>query len=285
MDAVHGFLTVLLDLILSPLEAMGVQATLIVVSGIFGILALVAFKYISWQGAIKGVKDRIKGHMIAIRIYQDDLRTVSRSVAGVLTRNVQYLALNFGPMVPLFAPFALILAQLVVRFAFAPIPVQEEGAEVLPGGGTMITVQLDDASASEVAGLEVVLPDGVRPVSDLFTVPADGRAFLEVVATAPGDHELLFRLPDGRAESKRLVAGDEPTRTMQPERVSGFWVSWLWPAEPTLPADSGFAHIRFVYPDRDLGWLPDGIVGVLVTFLVASMAFAFAVIKPLKIQI
>jgi len=72
---------------------------------------------------------------------------------------------------------------------------------------------------------------------------------------------------------------------MQPERVSGFWISWLWPAEPTFASDSPIDSVSFLYPDRDLGFLPGGAFGVLLTFFLASMVFGIAVLKPLNIQI
>ena len=50
--------------------------------------------------------------------------------------------------------------------------------------------------------------------------------------------------------------------------------------------DSPIERISFVYPDSDLGWLPgSGILGVMLVFLVASMAFGVAILKPLGIQI
>ena len=75
-------------------------------------------------------------------------------------------------------------------------------------------------------------------------------------------------------------------RWMQPERVGSALVAILWPVEETFDGDSGFAKISFVYPESDLGWLPmSGVLGVLVVFFVASMAFGVAILKPLGIQI
>jgi hypothetical protein len=72
---------------------------------------------------------------------------------------------------------------------------------------------------------------------------------------------------------------------MQPERVQGI-EAILWPAEAPLASDSAFARVTCAYPDGELGWLPgSGVLGVLLVFLVASMAFGAAVLKPLGIQI
>ena len=42
------------------------------------------------------------------------------SILRVLARNFQYLAYNLGPFLPLAIPFVFVLAQLVVRYAYAP---------------------------------------------------------------------------------------------------------------------------------------------------------------------
>ncbi|HKX45816.1 MAG TPA: hypothetical protein VJP77_03885 [Planctomycetota bacterium] len=285
MNALNRATTWLFDAALGPLEALGRELALVVVSGVFGILALIVFKHISWQKGIKGVKDQIKGGMIAIRIYQNDLRIVGKSVAKVLGRNLQYLGLNFGPILPLMVPFTLVAAQLVVRYGFEPVPVWDAAkGEPLAGQGVTLEVALERARRADVAALEVVLPEGLRAVSPLVRVAREGVAFQELVGTEPGVYDVVLRLP-GVETTKRLVVGaGTQARAFQPERVSSFWAAWLWPAEDTL-AGTPFERIAFVYPESDLRLLPGGPLGVLLTFLIASMAFGFLVLKPLGIQI
>ena len=77
MNAINRAVTSFFDLVLTPLEAVSDEFALLFVSGIFGVLALWIFKHISWQKGIKATKDKIKGHLIEIRLYQDDLVTVT----------------------------------------------------------------------------------------------------------------------------------------------------------------------------------------------------------------
>lgn len=278
-------MTTLFDILLAPFLFLGDAWALILISGLFGILALIAFKYISYQKGIKSAKDKIKAHLIEIRIYQDDLGIVAKAFWKVMARNLQYLTYNFGPFVPLSIPFAFLLAQLVVRFAFAPVPVEEQMAGFHPGQGTVIKVEMASGNEGRVRELSIEYPAGIRVESPLATSPTQGLAWQEVVATAAGQHEIVLQLPDGTRETKLLVAGDEPTSSMQPERGRGFLAWLLWPAESNLASDSPFSRVSFAYPDRDLGWLPGGVVGVLLVFLIASMAFGLLATKPLKIQI
>lgn len=288
MNAIHHATSAFFDVVLTPFELLGDEVALVLVSGLFGVLALLLFKRISWQAGIKSTKDKIKGHMIAIRIYQDDLGVVFTSVLKVLGRNFQYLALNFGPILPLFVPFILVAAQLVVRYAFAPLPVVEsdvEQAAMLPGDGTMIEVRMKRGRGAEVADLVLELPGNFQAVSPLVRNPADGVAFQEVVARASGAGEIGLVVAGRPVGTKAIAAGEDRPRSMQPERVSGFWSSWLWPAEPTFPADSPVDIVRFTYRDRDLRFLPGGSLGVILVFFLSSILFGLAILKPLNIQI
>ena len=164
MNSVNRGLTKLFDVSLVPLEALGMELSLILASGIFGVLALIVFKHISSQKGIKRAKDKIKGHMIEIRLYQDDLGIVSKAIGKVLLRNFQYLGFNFAPFVPLAIPFVFVVAQMVVRYGFDPTPVHAEAAPLLAGQGTTLRVELTEARRSDIANLEIVLPEGVVDV-------------------------------------------------------------------------------------------------------------------------
>ncbi len=285
MNALNRLTTKVFDLLLTPFELMGDELALILVSGLFGIVALIIFKQISWQKGIKAVKDKIKGDMIAIRIYQDDLVVVGQSVVRVFFRNFAYLTLNFGPMLLLLAPFVLVLAQFVVRYGFAPIPVHGAQVAMLPGEGTMLEIEMAKGREAEVAGMSIRLPAGLKAVSRPVINTADGVAFQEVIAVQEGEWEVEFVFADGKSAIKRIVTGEERARVMQPERVSSFLLSWIWPAEDRFPSDCPIASVKFEYPTRDLRFLPDGPGAILVIFFLASMAFGVAILKPLGIQI
>jgi hypothetical protein len=284
MNAINHAVDAIFDALLRPLELLGRPAALVIVAGIFGVGALILFKRISSQRGIKSTKDKIKAHLIEIRIYQDDLAIVGRAIGKILVRNAQYLALNFGPFIPLSIPFVIVLAQLVTRYAYAPLAVHGATEVVLPGKGTLIEVELARDKASLVQGLKIEYPAGIRALSPLVRIPSDARAYQEVVATSPGEHELAIVLGDGTRATKSIVAGT-PARSMQPERARGFFAALLWPAEDSFASDSPLERVSFTYPDGDLGWFPGGPTGVLIVFLVASMVFGAIVMKPLGIEI
>lgn len=294
MNAVNSLLTTLFDVVLTPFEWAGRATALVVISGIFGVLALLVFKRISWQAGIKAAKNRIKGHMIAIRLYQDDLVIVASSVGKVLVRNVQYLALNFGPVLPLIVPFAFVSAQFVVRYAYRPLAIVSALEQPLAGRGVLLEIELTRERRREARELQVIWPAGLKPVSPLVRVPVDGKAFQEFVAVAEGAHEIVIELA-GLRETKLVHAGSTTPRAMQPRRVSNSeWYAlhdpdhWpaLWPAEAGFAADSPFRSIAIRdYPPREIPWWLDGELGVLAGVIVASIVVGAFALKPLGVQI
>ena len=285
MNAINRAATTVFDLLVKPFSALGPELTIVILSGLFGIIALILFKFISFQKGIKATKDKIKAGMIEIRIYQNDLGIVSKAVGKVLGRNFQYMGLNILPFIPLSIPFVLALAQLVCRFGFAPIPEWEDHREWLPGRGTVIEVAMEKGEEAAIADLEVRLPDTLEVKQPLMRNSGAGLAWIEVVAKGSGDETIEFVFPDGSTDTKRIVTGDGPMpKLMAGERVSNFWKQWLWPAEPSFD-NTSIDEVKFTYPDRELRWMPDGVIGVLLAFVVASMAFGILILKPLGISI
>jgi hypothetical protein len=284
MNSLNHVFSRLFDLFLTPLESIGRPFALVLTSAVFGVIALVVFKHVSAQKRIRATKNRIKGHLIEIRIYQDDLAIVGKAIGKVLLRNLQYLALNLAPFLPLSIPFAIVLAQLVVRYGYAPAAVHGATEAILPGRGAMIEVELARDRAAEVADLRIELPPGVRAISPLVRVPSEGRAFQEVAAIAPCASPVRFVLAGGEQAEKGFTAGAW-TGPLQPERGTGFFSALLWPAEDTFASDSPFRRIRIEFPEDELAWFPSGPGGVLIVFLVVSMAAGLLVMKPLKVQI
>ena len=58
-----------------------------------------------------------------------------------------------------------------------------------------------------------------------------------------------------------------------------------WPLESASQPSYDDRAIALAYPARDLGWLPGGELGILITIVVASMVIGAAAIKPLGVQI
>ena len=84
MNTLNRATTALFDWLLWLPELLGRPFALAFASAAFGVFALWVFKHVSPQRRIKAAKERIKAHLIEIRIWQDDLRIVDHwRVSGV----------------------------------------------------------------------------------------------------------------------------------------------------------------------------------------------------------
>ena len=116
--------------------------------------------------------------------------TVAGLLIGELFAVIEYVARvdteDAQAFVPLAIPFVFVVAQFVTRYSFGPVPVESADAKRLAGHGVELVVEFSPDRRDAAQGLEVELPDGVVALSGLVRDGANGVAYLEVAATAPG---------------------------------------------------------------------------------------------------
>ena len=157
---------------------------------------------------------------------------------------------------------------------------------MMSGEGTMVSIELTPEFASKAGGLAIEFPDGIHKITPLVRLSSKGKAFVEIAASKSVSGEIRVLLDGNVVGTKSIVAGEEAERSMQGIRSASLLDSWLFPAEEALPGDGPLAKIEFKYPGSEFTMLPGGgELGVILVFLVASMAFGVAVLKPLNIQI
>lgn len=236
-----------------------------------GIVALLVYKHASNQKGIERAKNDIKVHLLEIRLFQDDILGVLIATAKILFKNALYIGHNIVPMLVMFVPMMAILFQLEANYALAPIE---------PGSTVYLVVQIDRdvAPLSELSTRDVTLglDDGVRLLGH---VPAPNEVVFQIAADTPGDHELRIQLGD-ETVTKRMAVGGELRKV--PYMLTKSWEGYLYPGEGGLDADSAVYSAKLEgssgpgYPNRDLGVMPGGEGGVLLTFFVMSIVAGLA---------
>ena len=236
------------------------------VSASVGVCFLLAFPHVSAQAAIASVKDRIKHNLLSIRIFQDDLPTVAKGVAGSLGWNTVYLGLNLLPMVFLAGPFMYVWFQLDALYAFDPLQ---------PGDKRMVVAELQEGVDS--AAVEVSIPD-FAVLGKRANLP--GRVVLEVTASGPGLGEIEFR-SGGETVGKVLAVGERPRRLAR-IRTSDPWGEFFKArdpmigfGEPVLHSASFVRSIWLEYPAAPLGPFGGGEIAIMLLFMVVSLLVGF----------
>src|SRR5712692_10137961 len=126
VSVINGLSNRACDLLLWPFVDLHPLIPLAVFSFFTGVMMLVAYRFTSNQAAIRRAKDKMQAHVLAVRLFQDQLGVVLRSYGRILGATLGYLRLSLVPLLVMFMPLALLLVQLDARFAYRPLRAGEQ---------------------------------------------------------------------------------------------------------------------------------------------------------------
>ena len=282
MAILNGVLTRLFDVLLWPFRGLPPIWALIAISFVTGILMLWIFGKVSNQTKIRTVRERIRGNLIGIRLFGDDLGMLFRLQGRILRQTASYLGHSLLPMLVMLVPILLVLTQMNLRFSVRPMK---------PGEQAVVTVRLRDASPMrEQIRLEV--PDGVVLETSGVRIDDVSEDFREVAwrirAEESGEYKLLVKAGVQTVDKDLSVGGGwgavSALRTGQ-----NFWEVLLWPGEPPVDASAEIESVKVTYaalPLTFLLWDVNAMTsGWLVFFFVASIVFGYAFRGVLGVEI
>ena len=96
-----------------------------------GLLCLVAFKYTSNQRRIKRVRDDINAHLLALKLFKDNMAVTFRAQGRLLVGAGRLFVLALVPMLVMALPVTLLLGQLGLWYEARPLRVGEESVITL----------------------------------------------------------------------------------------------------------------------------------------------------------
>lgn len=303
MDDLNAILTRAFDALLWPLADWPPIFALLAAAAVTGVLAAVVFRFTSDQAAVGRAADEMRAHLLALRLFEDDLHMIAASLGGVLAASGRRIAHSLPPTLVLIVPFLVVLAQLALRFEHGPLA---------PGRTAVVEVRLapeawrplaPQASNNQAARVETGSPGGRDAPTVAIDPPAGvvvetpplrdaNRASVawRIRAGADGDSgPLLVRLP-GATASKWIAIG-APASGLQPASLrratASLWSRLFEPGEPALPGDGPVREIVLHYDDapapllgprparwvrRAFGWIES--VPWWLTFVVGTIAAA-----------
>src|SRR5437773_12487422 len=98
MALLNRFLNPIFDLLMRPLQPLGVAPSLTVVSLVTAIAILLVVRATSDQRALAAIKRQIHADLFEIRLSNADLRPMLRAERGILRHNATYLRPALAPM-------------------------------------------------------------------------------------------------------------------------------------------------------------------------------------------
>jgi hypothetical protein len=233
-------------------------ATLIPITVLFTVGALLVFRRFSDQPAIRRTKSLVQAHLLEFRLYGDEPRLVFRAQWDLLLQNVRLMWLLFPPVLILTIPGILIFGLLDGAYGRRPlrigepavVTVRSEGETDLRGFEGMIV-----ETAPVHASLEGQLSWRIRPA----------RAV-----------QGLLKVQTRQASISKAVSSEPATFLVSERRAGSLIDFFLHPTE--LPFSQGTVRwIEIRYP-------PATIFGFhwLVWFLLISILAGFALRRPLR---
>jgi hypothetical protein len=244
----------------------------VLVSVVTGLVMVVVFGYTSDQKAIRSAKDKLKAHLLAVRLFQDQLPVVLRSYGRILRGTVTYLRLAFKPLLFVIIPITLLIVQLDRYLGLVPFRA---------GEAFLVTAQLSNANALDEISLQ--LPAEIAASAPPVHALASNQVVWRVVAEKDGRYDIDIGI-SGQTFSKTIVVSSGVAR-LSPVRLRGrFWERLFVSAEPALPESSPVESIAVNYSDRSihLAWLDWNWIWL---FFVLSLVAGFVFKEILGIEI
>ena len=272
VNAINAILIPVFDLICWPFRALAPIWALTAISFASGVLLVWLFGKTSDQDRIRAIRDRIRGNLIGVRLFQHDISVVLSLQGRIFGDTFRFMGLALVPMLIMIVPVLLIMTQLALRFDVRPL---DAGEPVL------VKALLRDAAALDQP-ISLDVPDGVT----IETPPVKIRSTPEVAwrlrVDTPGDHLLVMRVGSDRLE-KRIVSGTRWGPVAQ-LRSSRFLDTLLYTGEAPIASDHSIETVEIAYPPLEMSLLGLG-VDWLIGFFVLSMACGYAFKGVLGVEV
>jgi uncharacterized membrane protein (DUF106 family) len=252
--------------LMSPLSIV------IIISLVIGLLMVVLFGYTSDQKAIGVAKDQLKAHLLAVRLYRDQIPVVMGSYGKILRGTGRYLKLAFKPLLYVIIPITLLMVQIDRYLGATPIP---------SNAPFLLTVHTIGGDALNDATLD--LPSEISMTAPPVHVPSTNEIVWRLVGSKEGKYEVKIAAA-GQVAAKVVSVGSDLPRISTVRLRGHFWERMFSSAEPALPENSPVESISINYPDRNIEVAGYGMNWIWL-FFVLSMVVGFIFKELLGIQI
>jgi hypothetical protein len=252
---------------------MNVPSGIVVgISLVIGLVMVIVFGYTSDQKAIHRAKDQLKAHLLALRLFQDQIQVVLRSYGRIVLATGRYLRLAFKPLLFVIVPMTFLIVQLDRYLGSVPLST---------GQSFLVKARMDDADSLNQSSLQ--LPDGLTVTSPAVHVPAESEVAWRVVAEKAGEYVVHVQVAD-QLFAKRVIVGSGMPRLSSMRLRGKFWERIFVSAEPALPDNKFVDAIGVQYPARNITF-----AGVewnwIWLFFLLSLASGFVFKSVLGIEI
>ncbi len=263
------------EILFLPFKNMSPWIGMFVVSLLTGLLMLFIYKFTSNQEGIRKVKNKIKAHLLELRLFKDSLSISFKAQGNILRANFKYIGYAMKPLLVMIIPVMFILIQLNFRFAYASFdPNQQTILRVqLMEGVPLMDTQIDIKTGSHIV-LET------PPLRIMESNEINWRIRTEEI----GVHEIIIMI-DGQEYTKSISVGQKTLSRKSPLKTrKNFFKEFFYPIESPLPKSSPIKYIEITYPSRNMNLFGLGI-NWLIAYFALSIIIGFSLKGFFKVEI
>jgi len=258
--------------VLSPFNNFSATIGLSVISIIAGLLLILAYKKISFQGAIAKTKRNIHGALLESIVFKHDTFQCLQAQRRMFFSGGRYLLLAVPPILILAIPSIFLLAELQTRYGYRSVK-----------SGESFIVHAKVKNPKLVNATELIVDPAVSvagPVRSLKT----SEIYWRLSADKSGVFNATINVSGVPVISQQIAVGESVER-LAPEHYYSGWQQLLFPLDisSNAPKDA-FNQIQFSYPERKLSFLGFEMNWVFI-FLIISMCAGLVVSRILGIEV
>jgi hypothetical protein len=261
------------SIVLAPVGWLPGWLSVTVIAVVTGIGMLVIFKYTSNQAAIKKTRNGIKGNLLALSLFKEDIVVGLRCQCAILWCAAKLIALSLVPMLVMFVPMSLLLGQLGLWYQARPLKIGEDA---------VVTVQLAKTFEKSLPGVDLQSNPAIATSVGPIRVPSKHMVCWSLHATEPGTHRLVFDV-NGVSVEKELAVGEGYVSTSLKRPKWDVVEVLLHPKEMPFGRSSPIQSIEIEFPERLS--MTSGTNSWLIYWFAASMIAALAIRPLLKVNL
>jgi len=275
MQLLNAFTGKIFEILFFPFRGLDPWFGMVFISLLTGLLMLFIYSRTSNQAGIKAVKDRIKAHLLEIRLYQDSLPIQLKAQGRIVLANFKYIAYSAKPMLVMILPLFLILAQLNLWF----------GSQSLqPGEVVLLKVKLEAGRNPMDVVITWEQASGFSMETPPLRLEEEREIDWRLRAMGKGSHHLNFRLND-QLFTKTIAVDQGRLSPVSPLKIRrNILKELLHPGEKPFPPELPVTSVEITYPGLRLKAF--GIrLHWLVAYFLLSIVFGFVLKRPFKVEI
>ncbi|HSZ62128.1 MAG TPA: hypothetical protein VK828_10045 [Terriglobales bacterium] len=254
---------------------------------VVGLVMVVLFGYTSDQKAIGIAKDQLKAHLLAVRLYRDQIPVVMGSYGKILRGTGRYLKLAFEPLLYVIVPITLLMVEVDRYLGQTPIAVNAPFLLTVHFDGHkggIANIGNEDTNTSDaLSNATLELPPEISTTAPPVHIVAENEVVWRLAGAKDGNYTLKIS-GNGPSVGKAVCIGGVLPRISTVRLRGKFWERMFSSAEPAIPQDSSIESISINYPDRDIS-VAGYAMNWIWMFFILSMVAGFVFKELLGIQI